>query len=239
MTTELSPVWLDVARWKDVAELAVTSGSVSGVTGRTSEMAEQDAAIVREALLSFSVTAAAVETQHRKEMEKFVRASMSSLTQMLDVLKSESHETLLKPPASLTAIHDVEERLGISLPDDYKEFLLISNGLGCMPSIHAPGFRSVGELEWQDAEDLGINDFRVDLGCKTDPAEYERLPNMNRVLVISDSNDEEMVWYVDPETAGEAIGTLRSEGRSDETVGQPGWRSVVYRLLLSRVLTGA
>lgn len=93
---------------------------------------------------------------------------------MLNVLKWESHETLLKLPASSTAIREAEERLGTLLPDDYKEFLLVSNGLEFMPSINAPGLRQVEKLEWQDAEDLGLDDFRIGLGCKTDPTEYER-----------------------------------------------------------------
>lgn len=225
MASGLSSIWLELARWRNVAELAITSGVVAEITGRTSQLAEQDTTALKEALLSFPLISAAVETQRCKVLEKFVHASMSSLVRMLDVLAWEDHETLLKPSASSAAIHDAEERLGTgTLPDDYKEFLLVSNGLESMPSINAPGFKPVEALEWQDAEDFGLDDLCVDLGCKTDPAEDERLPKMGRVLVISDSNSEEIVWYVAPETVREAIRVFKAEGRSDETVGPPGLR---------------
>lgn len=221
MDNELSYIWLEL---HNVTELAVTSGVVAGITRRNSQDTEQDTTTLKEALVSVLATSATIETQHRKLVESFRQASMSTLIRMLDVLKWEDHDTLLKPPASSTVIHDAEERLGILLPDDYKEFLLVSNGIEFMPSINAPGFRPVEKLEWQDAEDLGLDDFRVELGCKTDPAEYDRLPKMSRLLVISDPDSEEMVWYVAPESVGEAIRVLKAEGRSDETVGQPGLR---------------
>ncbi|KAI0729146.1 hypothetical protein C8Q72DRAFT_952099 [Fomitopsis betulina] len=212
MASGLSSIWLELARWRNVAELAITSGVVAEITGRTSQLAEQDTTALKEALLSFPLISAAVETQRCKVLEKFVHASMSSLVRMLDVLAWEDHETLLKPSASSAAIHDAEERLGTgTLPDDYKEFLL-----------------PVEALEWQDAEDFGLDDLCVDLGCKTDPAEDERLPKMGRVLVISDSNSEEIVWYVAPETVREAIRVFKAEGRSDETVGPPGLRVVFW-----------
>ena len=48
---------------------------------------------------------------------------------------------------------------------------------------------------------------------------------MERVLVISDDS-EEQVWYVDPETTVEAIRILKTAGRSEDVVGQHGWRYV-------------
>lgn len=101
-------------------------------------------------------------------------------------------------------------------------FLSPTGSSPCRPLT--PGFKPVEALEWQDAEDFGLDDLCVDLGCKTDPAEDERLPKMGRVLVISDSNSEEIVWYVAPETVREAIRVFKAEGRSDETVGPPGLR---------------
>ena len=193
------------------------------MTGRTLEQAESDAETVKRAIDALRVSATTSQTRHGSSMSRFTDLAWDALVPMLNVLKWEKHETLLKPPASSTAIHDAEERLGVALPEDYKQFLLVSNGIEFMPSINAPGFRPVEELKWQAAEDLGLDDFHVDVGCKTDPEEYGRLPKMGRVVVISDDS-EELVWLVDPAAVAEAIHTLKDEGRADDSVGQPGWR---------------
>ncbi|KZT68606.1 hypothetical protein DAEQUDRAFT_727729 [Daedalea quercina L-15889] len=225
--SEQPTLWRQLACWRNVAELAVAGSIVSEITGRTSELAEQDAELVNQVLLSFSATSATVQSRRRGAEEKIVDAPMSTLVPMLDVLKWGSHDTILRPPASSAAIQEAEKRLGIELPEDYKQFLLISNGIEFMPSINAPGFKPVEELKWQDAEELGLDGFHVDLGCKTDPAEYERLPKMGRVLVISDDSEEQL-WYVELDTVVEAIRVLKTEGRSDDVVGEPGLRVVFW-----------
>ncbi|KZT68595.1 hypothetical protein DAEQUDRAFT_323868 [Daedalea quercina L-15889] len=215
-----------IAKWRPLVALAMT-GVVAEVTGRTAEQADRDAEVVKQALRSIRPAVAATRDQWRASVEGFTETTWSVLVPKLDILKWDQHDTLLKPPASPSAIEEAEERLGATLPEDYKQFLLVSNGMEFMPSINAPGFRPVEDLEWQTAEELGLDNFRVDLGCETDPAEYERLPKMARVLVLSDDS-EEQVWYVDPETTAEAIRVLKAEGRIDDVVGQPGWRAIFW-----------
>lgn len=217
-------VWASrIARWRPLAHFC-KAGIVAEVTGRTPEQADHDAEAVKRAINSLRSSSTTSRTEQRESsVPRFADLAWDVLVPMLNVLKWEQHETLLKPPASSAAIRDAEERLGITLPEDYKQFLLVSNGIEFMPSIDAPGFRAIEALKWETAEELGLDEFRVDLGCKTDPGEYERLPKMARVLVISDDS-EETVWFVDPATAREAIHVLRDEGRSDDVTGQPGWR---------------
>ncbi|TFY59634.1 hypothetical protein EVJ58_g5660 [Rhodofomes roseus] len=208
--SDMRDVWtFDIARWRPLIRLSRTG-------------------IVAQALQSLRTSSVVALDEQRVSSQSIADLPWSTLVPMLDVLKWEQHDTLIKPPASPSAIKQAEERLGVALPEDYKQFLLVSNGIEFMPSIDAPGFQSVQELEWDNAAELGLDEFRVDLGCKTDPAEYDRLPKMGRVLVVSDPECEEQVWFVDPETVAEAIRVLRAEGRSDGVVGQPGWRAVFW-----------
>ena len=85
-----------------------------------------------------------------------------ALVPMLDVLRWEQPDTLLRRPASNTAIADAKERLGAVLPADYKQFLLVFNGIEFMPSVDAPGFKPVEEVRWLTAEELGLDGSRVD-----------------------------------------------------------------------------
>ncbi|KAH9837849.1 uncharacterized protein C8Q71DRAFT_723123 [Rhodofomes roseus] len=218
----------DIGRWPILVEYAKQTGIVAEITRRSVEQAEEDAELARQALLSFPHTSIAVQNQRRAAMEKLRNAPMSSLVPMLEVLKWEEHETLLKPPASLSAIREAEERLGTELPDDLKEFYLVSNGVEFMPLANAPGFRPVEDLKWERAVDLGLDQIAVDLGCEIDGAEWDQLPKMDRILVISDSDSEENVWYVDSETVGKAISVIRSLRRSVDVSGEPGWRAVFW-----------
>ncbi|KAH9919599.1 uncharacterized protein B0H18DRAFT_1027050 [Fomitopsis serialis] len=217
----------DIGRWPALVDYALRTGIAAEITGRGQEQVEQDAELARQALLSFPQTSAAVQEQRRAAMQKFRDAPMSALIPMLEVLKWEDHETLLKPPAPPAAIREAEERLGIELPGDLKEFYLVSNGTEFMPSVNAPGFKPVEQLQWEQAKNLGLDEFAVELGCKIDGAEWDQLPKMDRLLVVSDDS-EEMVWYVHPETVCKAIGTLEALGYSAGSLGTLGWRAVFW-----------
>ena len=223
MKSDANDFWtFNIARWRPLVSLALT-GIVVGATGHTAEQAAHDAEIVKQALYSLHPSSVAAHEGRDAPAQHFTDMRWDRLVPMLDNLKWEQHHTLLRHPASLTVIEEAEERLGITLPPDYKQFLLVSNGVEFMPSIDTPGFKPVEELRWQTAEELGLDAFRVDLGCETDPAEYALLPKMDRVLVISDDS-EEMVWFVDPGTVEAAVRVLKEAGRSDDVVGEPGWR---------------
>ncbi|KAH9919603.1 uncharacterized protein B0H18DRAFT_1027083 [Fomitopsis serialis] len=215
-----------VGACRTLVDFALT-GVVAEITGHTATQAEQDASTIKQALLDFPETSAVVEKQQRATAQRFAEAPWPALVRMLDIFKLEGiYETIIRPPASPSAIREAEQRLGVELPSDYKDFLLISNGTNDL-SIDVPGFKRVEDLCWESPDDLGLDWVRVTLGCEVDLAEEEQLPSMKRVLTISEPG-EEMMWYVEPDTVAEAIQALKGLGRSDESVGEREWRPVFF-----------
>ena len=123
----------------------------------------------------------------------------------LEPRKWASDDSLRFSPATDAAIQSAEARLDVLLPEDYKAFLRVSDGMNSLPSLNRPGLRKVDELRWEDADGIGLDEFQVDLGRQS--GEYERL---ERVLMVSEKDSEEMVWLVDPSAV--------------EKTGETGWR---------------
>lgn len=238
----LEAIWiLELGRCRSLVDFSV-SGVVAEITGHSASDAEQDAAAIRQALEAFSETSIEAEERQRSNSARFAAAAWPTLVKMLDALKLEDYEAALRPPASPSAVRAAEERLGVELPADYKEFLLITNGLE-MLSIDAPALKPVEELCWETPEELGLDWMRVSLGCEVDASEEEQLPAMNRVLVLSDGGEESM-WYVEPDVVGQAAQVLKTMGRSDELVGPSGWwcagcgSSMIYYQSLICMISG-
>ncbi|OCH91235.1 hypothetical protein OBBRIDRAFT_544180 [Obba rivulosa] len=108
------------------------------------------------------------------------------------------------------SIAAVEERLGVSLPDDYKEFLRVSNGMGLIPALNVPTLRPVEELKWEDPKDLGLTELWVDLGVELGPNEHTKMPKPERLFVISGDYSEEMTWVYEPVQVESALGAIRA-----------------------------
>lgn len=179
----------------------ILSGFVAQITERLPEDAARDVANVISAL----------ETWAEKRSQPVVASPPLSYDDMLTRLeprKWESDNSLRMPPASEDAIQSTEARLELHLPDDYKAFLRVSNGMSFLPSLDLPGFRKVEELQWEEASEIGL-EFQVDLGREDGEEEYEQ---MKRILMISDTDSEEMVWFVEPSQI--------------EKTGESGWRCV-------------
>ncbi|KAH9919600.1 uncharacterized protein B0H18DRAFT_1027060 [Fomitopsis serialis] len=225
--TATPDVWsAQLEHWPKVVKLAI-NGVVAEATGRSSDDAERDAAIVRRALLSFPETSAAVEEQRHSIAQRVSLAPLPSLLPMLDVLKWDQDEKLLKPPASPSAIHKAEVRLGVQLPEDYKQFLQLSNGLG-PTTVNRPGLKPVEQLLWEDPDRLGLEWFHVDLGCNVHSSPNVKLPKPGRVLMLSDDHSEESMWLVEPGFVSEAIHALKGHDQSDDALDPSGWRLVVF-----------
>ncbi|KAJ3862017.1 hypothetical protein EV359DRAFT_1212, partial [Lentinula novae-zelandiae] len=133
---------------------------------------------------------------------------------------------LRKDPASQSDIEAAEERLKITLPASYTEFLLLSNGMDFIPSINMPGLRSVKELKWESAEDLGLDELFVNLGLATPSLEdlATEVPKFGRVLMISQEVDDEYLWLLEPSQVENAWNVLRQDG-----VNASGWRVALWR----------
>ena len=211
----------ELGRCRTLVEFCM-SGIVAEITGHSASDAESDVAAIQRALQAFSETSIEAEKRQRSTAGKFAAAAWSALVRMVDALKLEDDRTALRPPASPSSIRAAEERLGVELPADYKEFLLLTNGLE-MLSIDAPALKSVEELCWETPEELGLDWMRVDLGCEVDTSEETRLPAMKRVLMLSDGGEESM-WYVEPDVVRQAASVLTTIGRPSELMGQSGWR---------------
>lgn len=220
----LDALWtLELGRCRTLVDFSV-SGVVAEITGHGASDAEQDAAAIQQALQAFSETSVEAEEQQRSNAARFSAAAWPALVKMFDTLKLEDDESALRSPASPSAIRAAEERLGVELPADYKDFLLITNGLE-MLSIDAPALKPVEELCWESPEELGLDWMRVNLGCEVDTSEEERLPAMKRVLLLSDGGEESM-WYIEPDIVGQAAQILKAMGRPEEVASLSSWRCV-------------
>lgn len=77
--------------------------------------------------------------------------------------KPETDDGLLRPPCSPDEITQLGERLGVSLPQDYKEFLSVTNGLDAIwDGQNAVNyFAKAEDVCWQDIEFLQGNELTL------------------------------------------------------------------------------
>ncbi|KAF2671965.1 hypothetical protein BT63DRAFT_437870 [Microthyrium microscopicum] len=124
----------------------------------------------------------------------------------------EPPETLFREPATIDEIAKLEERLNIQLPEEYKEFLLISNGFGGIFNgfFNSAALFSVDEVKWNyekyfrlPVEVLNLPYEIQDLADKiyvreeTFPERKQALPLFDRVLEIGHEGRDN-VWLVQP-----------------------------------------
>lgn len=127
------------------------------------------------------------EIRSRKEIIRFL--AFAQLLERLHDHKQPEQATLLKDPASDSDIRDTEERLNIKLPDDYKVFMRLSNGLDTVYSLDKPGLRPLQDLKWTTAEKQGLDEFRVNLGKDPDPKQWNRGAGYVTMVGVDRSNE--------------------------------------------------
>jgi cell wall assembly regulator SMI1 len=89
-------------------------------------------------------------------------------------------------PATEQEIMAAEVKLGIKLPDDYKDFLRITNGFSAPTDIE-PTFRSLDKIDWLKNTDPDlINVFHI-------------LPELKRAIVIAGQMEEQNFFIIPPE----------------------------------------
>lgn len=135
--------------------------------------------------------------------------------------------TLFKGPATDTNITELEERLGLTLPEDYKEFLRVSNGFGSDGDdflkddgmynglYPEPALWSTRDVAWHDEEAFtelpvrllelpyAIEELAFDSPKRTPEGRWigdfeHALPLFGPVLAIG-NRDIENLWLVRPE----------------------------------------
>jgi hypothetical protein len=125
----------------------------------------------------------------------------------------EPPETLFKDPVTPEQIAETEKRLGIQLPDDYKEFLAATNGFGsCFGGIlFEPPLHPCEEIRWfEDDEDYFIDltlDIPIDLNCTGE--DFEDWAKVGKAIEIG-TEDIYNVWLIPPQKLSEVKAKVRS-----------------------------
>ncbi len=107
-----------------------------------------------------------------------------------------------RPKASSKAIKATEKRLNIQLPDDYKAFLLVSNGFSSFSPYVFCGLLPIEEIGFyktlESAELYDITKTYVDtvLYEKDENATIE--PYTERAILVSFIPQEQMIWLIPP-----------------------------------------
>ncbi|KAF2715421.1 hypothetical protein K504DRAFT_339817, partial [Pleomassaria siparia CBS 279.74] len=121
----------------------------------------------------------------------------------MDIDPDDPPETILHDPATDEQIKELEDRLGRTLPDDYKEFFAATNGIDSFWN----GF--YGEPRFLGAEDVHLFDASeqqkawsaaaVRIRFVTDMSIKVKWPPLDRVIAINDGDENtRFVWLIEP-----------------------------------------
>ncbi len=125
-------------------------------------------------------------------MRDLIRTLFEKSLELGDIEFSNSEVTtkwLGYKPASLESINKTEERLGLVLPNDYKELLLITNGFREFNLVE-PSFLPVDKIDW-------IKKLNPELleAFLIDPIGWDLL---NRSIIIGGLNEEQFMFLIAP-----------------------------------------
>lgn len=123
--------------------------------------------------------------------------------EMDDVDPDDPPETILYEPATEEQIKECEKRIGNTLPSDFKELLLTTNGMGpCWNGFFGePRLLSVDELQVSDAQEQQEiwEEAAVEIVFVTDMSVKVKWPRMDRVIQINGGGeDSKFVWLMEP-----------------------------------------
>ncbi|KAF8599581.1 hypothetical protein BDV93DRAFT_511560 [Ceratobasidium sp. AG-I] len=173
-------------------------------------------------------------------------ASLLSEIDTREALTQDSeHEAVLpflRPPATPARIALAETQLGITLPQDYKDFLAVSDGLGSHNLSQTTPLLSVGEIFWDtDHQELKVEYRRFE----SPNPKINELPSLERVLQISELDDEAAAswWLVEPRlvlVAKRVMGEEEAAGWLGVNYAE--WNPVfsnrgIFRLMMERRLS--
>lgn len=135
-------------------------------------------------------------------------------------------ETMFKQPATRKQISELESRLETSLPQDYKEFMSITNGFGCGDDMQDgmyngyfpdPELFATDKVAWlsEDWIALPFEMLKIpreieDPYRKPSEAWCTAMPMLNRVVHIG-NRDIDDLWLVPPELVQEAKKGIRRD----------------------------
>jgi len=105
------------------------------------------------------------------------------------------------PGATKEAISEAEERLGVTLPDDYKAFLAVTNGFGRV-SVTSGVLLPVAEIDYlKNVEEPFAFDLLLDYPPEEGEDEETYQEKLRNAILISEYGDEQQVWLVPEDQA--------------------------------------
>jgi cell wall assembly regulator SMI1 len=100
-------------------------------------------------------------------------------------------------PASAAEIKLTEHRLGVEFPEDYKEFLFITNGFFTPVNSTEPTFERIDKVDYLK----NIDNFLIELWQREELVEIGK--EMARSIVIAGIIDEQYFLLIPPKLPGE------------------------------------
>ncbi|KAK7427335.1 hypothetical protein QQZ08_006104 [Neonectria magnoliae] len=193
---------VDMEKLKALGKEAVELFTERVKDGRKTHITEKKS--IRELLESLDRNTRKNSRGHFEEMEQKVPESLFVL-----------------PPATDEQIEALERKLDVTLPDDYKEFLKISNGFGGTWNgyhLDNPIF-GVEELNW---EEVYVEGLPVELHQLLSGVMDLELPGgrewpSHRKPIKLGSNDILQTWFITPSNTKEALEAYNEFMESSET----------------------
>lgn len=102
-------------------------------------------------------------------------------------------------PATLQAINSIEKKLNLQLPDDYKDFLKVSNGFSRFPLVN-PSLAPIEKVDYLKDVYMNIygdtNMFEIIQGYPDRNGDGDIAPLIEKAIAISSIPDEQEVWLI-------------------------------------------
>lgn len=122
-------------------------------------------------------------------------------------MEQEKPDSLFRSPASLEQISALEQRLNVTLPEDFKAFLRISNGFGGIwIVVPGPPLRSTDEIDWLDYSEYELQCYQLTVfslpnywaPAHSGGGKLPEPPIFTNVICIA-SEDIYDVWLIPPQ----------------------------------------
>jgi len=102
------------------------------------------------------------------------------------------------PPATIEEILETENRLGIELPKDYKEMLMISNGFPTSTNSVEPTFQQVNKIDYYRNYEWNCIEHWTNIEDLNEIGE-----ELERSIMIAGIEDEQQFLIIPPHTRNE------------------------------------
>lgn len=101
------------------------------------------------------------------------------------------------PPASLSQIAAAEKNLGVRLPEDYRDFLMLTNGFAAINDCTEPKFEKIEDIDYLINIDPEFVDIWNEHGVEDVALE------LNRSILVGGIQDEQFFLLIPPKRGSE------------------------------------